>query len=91
MCIALPGAQGKCLPNPSNLIQVYDAQKGAFGELGMLDVQQIFGRAGRPQFDTSGEGIIITTHDKLPHYLGMLTHQVGELYIGYDSNASGSR
>jgi activating signal cointegrator complex subunit 3 len=61
---------------------VYDAQKGAFGELGMLDVQQIFGRAGRPQFDTSGEGIIITTHDKLPHYLGMLTHQVGELYIG---------
>ncbi|GAX76248.1 hypothetical protein CEUSTIGMA_g3692.t1 [Chlamydomonas eustigma] len=56
--------------------QVYDAQKGAFGELGMLDVQQIFGRAGRPQFDTSGEGIIITTHDKLPHYLGMLTHQI---------------
>lgn len=29
--------------------QVYDAQKGAFTELGMLDVQQIFGRAGRPQ------------------------------------------
>jgi hypothetical protein len=55
---------------------VYDAQKGAFGELGMLDVQQIFGRAGRPQFDTSGEGIIITAHDKLTHYLGMLTHQV---------------
>ena len=55
---------------------MYDAQKGAFGELGMLDVQQIFGRAGRPQFDTSGEGIVVTSHDKLPHYLGMLTHQV---------------
>lgn len=63
-----------CHPHSS---KVYDAQKGAFGELGMLDVQQIFGRAGRPQFDTSGEGIIITSHDKLPHYLGMLTHQVG--------------
>eukprot|EP00798_Chlamydomonas_sp_ICE-L_P004883 gene4883-34648_t len=36
---------------------------------------QIFGRAGRPQFDDSGEGIIITTHNKLAHYLGMLTHQ----------------
>lgn len=42
----------------------------------MLDVQQIFGRAGRPQFEDSGEGIIITTHDKLAHYLSMLTHQL---------------
>ena len=41
----------------------------------MLDVQQIFGRAGRPQFDDSGEGIIITQHAQLAHYLGMLTHQ----------------
>lgn len=37
---------------------------------------QIFGRAGRPQFDTSGEGIIITTHNKLSHYLRLLTHQL---------------
>lgn len=42
----------------------------------MLDVQQIFGRAGRPQFEDSGEGIIITAHDKLAKYLGMLTHQL---------------
>ena len=41
----------------------------------MLDVQQIFGRAGRPQFDDSGEGIIITQHAQLAHYLGLLTHQ----------------
>jgi len=39
-------------------------------------VQQIFGRAGRPQFEDSGEGIIITAHDKLAKYLGMLTHQL---------------
>ncbi len=45
----------------------------------MLDVQQIFGRAGRPQYEDSGEGIILTTHDKLARYLGMLTHQVGDL------------
>ena len=34
--------------------QVYDAQKGGFSDVGMLDVQQIFGRAGRPQFEDSG-------------------------------------
>lgn len=56
--------------------QVYDAQRGRFCDLGVLDVQQIFGRAGRPQFDTSGEGIIITTHEKLNHYLSLLTHQL---------------
>ncbi|GFR39795.1 hypothetical protein Agub_g281, partial [Astrephomene gubernaculifera] len=55
--------------------QVYDAQKGGFADVGMLDVQQIFGRAGRPQYEDSGLGIILTTHDKLAHYLGMLTHQ----------------
>ena len=78
------------LPTQSSthVYQVYDAQKGAFGELGMLDVQQIFGRAGRPQFDTSGEGIIITTHDKLPHYLGMLTHQVGVKSVGEGSDVT---
>ena len=42
---------------------------------GMLDVQQIFGRAGRPQFEDEGLGIIITQHAQLAHYLGMLTHQ----------------
>jgi activating signal cointegrator complex subunit 3 len=40
----------------------------------MLDVMQIFGRAGRPQFDTTGEGIIITSHDKLAMYLSLLNH-----------------
>ncbi|KAG0625562.1 hypothetical protein M758_2G065100 [Ceratodon purpureus] len=56
--------------------QLYDPKAGGFRELGMLDVMQIFGRAGRPQFDTSGEGIIITTHNKLSHYLRLLTHQL---------------
>ncbi len=34
--------------------EIYDAERGAFVDIGVLDVQQIFGRAGRPQFDTSG-------------------------------------
>lgn len=29
--------------------QVYNAEKGGFTEVSVLDVQQIFGRAGRPQ------------------------------------------
>eukprot|EP00850_Spirogloea_muscicola_P017869 SM000157S02099 [mRNA] locus=s157:242304:257751:- [translate_table: standard] len=56
--------------------QIYDSKAGGWKELGMLDVMQIFGRAGRPQFDTSGEGIIITSHSKLSHYLRLLTHQL---------------
>ena len=54
---------------------MYDAKKGSFVDIGILDVLQIFGRAGRPQFDKQGEGIIITSHDKLSHYLALLTRQ----------------
>ena len=55
--------------------QIYDAKHSAFVDLGILDVMQIFGRAGRPQFDTSGLGIIMTNYTKLSHYLSLLTHQ----------------
>jgi activating signal cointegrator complex subunit 3 len=63
---------------PAHLVVIkgttlYDPQRGGFRDLGVLDVQQIFGRAGRPGFDTSGEGVIVTEHKKLAHYLGMLT------------------
>lgn len=34
--------------------EIYDPQKGAFCDIGILDVQQIFGRAGRPQYETFG-------------------------------------
>uniref|UniRef100_A0A3Q3K309 Activating signal cointegrator 1 complex subunit 3 n=1 Tax=Monopterus albus TaxID=43700 RepID=A0A3Q3K309_MONAL len=55
--------------------QIYDAKRGTLVDLGILDVMQIFGRAGRPQFDKYGEGTIITTYDKLSHYLTLLTQQ----------------
>lgn len=55
--------------------EIYDSERGSFVDLGILDVLQIFGRAGRPQFDQSGTGIIITTHNKLSHYLSLLTNQ----------------
>ena len=55
--------------------QIYNAKVGSFVDLGILDVMQIFGRAGRPQYDTFGHGTILTTHDKLSHYLSSLTSQ----------------
>ncbi|CAF0793697.1 unnamed protein product [Didymodactylos carnosus] len=55
--------------------ELYDSKKGSFVDLSILDVLQIFGRAGRPQFDTNGLGIIITSYDKLQHYLSLLTRQ----------------
>ncbi|XP_073959709.1 activating signal cointegrator 1 complex subunit obelus [Choristoneura fumiferana] len=55
--------------------EIYDQSHGTFVDLSILDVLQIFGRAGRPQFDKSGTGIIITAHDKLSHYLKSMTNQ----------------
>lgn len=56
--------------------EIYDSKHGSFVDLGILDVLQIFGRAGRPQFDTTGHAVIITSHDKLSHYLSLLTNQI---------------
>ena len=44
-------------------------------DLSILDVQQIFGRAGRPQFDIFGEAHLITSQRSLPRYLNLLINQ----------------
>lgn len=56
--------------------QVYDSAKGAFTDLSVLDVLQVFGRAGRPGMESSGVGYICTTEDKLQHYLDAVNSQV---------------
>ncbi|KAK7849541.1 dexh-box atp-dependent rna helicase dexh12 [Quercus suber] len=56
-------AWGVNLPAHSVIIkgtQIYNPEKGAWTELSPLDVMQMLGRAGRPQYDSYGEGIIIT-------------------------------
>ena len=69
------------LINPPLLVvikgtQVYDSSKGQFADLSILDVLQVFGRAGRPGLETSGEGYICTTEDRLAHFLDKVTSQV---------------
>ncbi|KAI3652633.1 hypothetical protein MP228_002058 [Amoeboaphelidium protococcarum] len=56
--------------------QVYSPEKGDWIELSPQDVLQMLGRAGRPQYDTFGEGIIITTQDELQFYLSLLNTQL---------------
>lgn len=52
---------------------VYEPGVG-WKNLSILDVQQIFGRAGRPQFDTSGEATLITKIETLNHFMSMLNN-----------------
>ena len=56
--------------------KVYNPEKGRWCELGSLDVLQMLGRAGRPQYDTKGEGILITNHSELQYYLSLQNQQL---------------
>lgn len=79
LCCTATLAWGVNLPAAAVVIkgtQVYSAQEGKFVDLGILDVLQIFGRAGRPQFEDTGIGMICTTQDKLHHYLTAITEQL---------------
>jgi len=78
LCCTATLAWGVNLPAAAVVIkgtQLYSAEAGKFVDLGILDVLQIFGRAGRPQFQDTGIGMILTTQDKLQHYLTAVTQQ----------------
>ena len=53
---------------------IYDPNLTDSRDLSILDVQQMFGRAGRPQYDTNGEAVLMTDHSKVSHYIGALTN-----------------
>ena len=55
--------------------ELYDPERGGYVDLSILDVLQIFGRAGRPQYDTSGHAILITPHASMGKYLTLLGEQ----------------
>lgn len=79
LCCTATLAWGVNLPADCVIIkgtQVYDSKKGGFVDLGISDVIQIFGRAGRPGFGSAnGTGILCTSNDKLDHYVSLITQQ----------------
>ncbi|KAF8558857.1 Sec63-domain-containing protein [Imleria badia] len=78
LCCTATLAWGVNLPAHAVVIkgtQLYDSGKGSFVDLSILDVLQVFGRAGRPGLESSGEGYICTTEDKLTHYLDAVASQ----------------
>ncbi|KAI6238035.1 hypothetical protein M3Y99_00730500 [Aphelenchoides fujianensis] len=56
--------------------QIYNAEKGCWTELGALDIMQMMGRAGRPQYDERGKGILITHNSELQFYLSLMNQQL---------------
>ncbi|KJP85559.1 hypothetical protein AK88_04825 [Plasmodium fragile] len=55
---------------------VYNISVGDFDELSSMDVLQMVGRSGRPQYDKSGKAIIITDHKNLQLYLSLNNEQL---------------
>jgi pre-mRNA-splicing helicase BRR2 len=79
LCCTATLAWGVNLPAHAVIIkgtQIYDPSKGRWAELSPLDVQQMLGRAGRPQYDSEGEGIIMTAHNELQYYLSLMNLQL---------------
>jgi len=79
LCCTATLAWGINLPAHTVVVkgtEVYNPEKGGAVDLSILDVQQIFDSAGCPQFDTSGEATLITSHDSLAPYLDKLIKAV---------------
>jgi replicative superfamily II helicase len=63
---------------PARVVVIRDISNDAVGEdLSSLDILQMLGRAGRPQYDDRGFGWIIAPRDRASYYLELL--KVGKL------------
>lgn len=56
--------------------ETYNPEKGLWVQLSPQDILQMLGRAGRPRYDKSGEGVIITAQEELQYYLAILNQQL---------------
>ncbi len=58
---------------PARVVVIRDISNDAVGEdLSSLDILQMLGRAGRPQYDDKGFGWIIAPRDRASYYLELL-------------------
>lgn len=72
-------AWGVNLPAHTVIIKgtdVYSPEKGDWERLSPQDILQMLGRAGRPRYDTHGNGIIITNQTDIQYYLAVLNQQL---------------
>lgn len=53
----------------------YSQESGSFQNIGILDIVQIFGRAGRPQYDDIGHAYLITDNKELNSYYGLIQNR----------------
>ena len=70
----------------------YDASEGKKVDISILDILQMFGRAGRPQFDKKGVGMIFCPLSKLSYFVSKLKNQINiesvlERYLADSLNA----
>ena len=56
--------------------ETYSPEKGSWVQLSPQDILQMLGRAGRPRYDKSGEGVIITSQEEIQYYLAILNQQL---------------
>ncbi|RYZ15868.1 MAG: hypothetical protein EOO70_05830 [Myxococcaceae bacterium] len=78
LCCTATLAWGVNLPAHTVIVkgtEIYDPERGGFVDMSVLDILQIFGRAGRPQYDVEGHAVLLTHQKSLTHYLGLLTQQ----------------
>ncbi|KAF5153407.1 Sec63 Brl domain protein [Theileria parva strain Muguga] len=70
-------AWGVNLPAHSVIIKgTFIGGVGVDRNINNLELNQIMGRAGRPQFDVEGKGILLTDHKNLYSYVRMQTERV---------------
>ncbi|CCK71247.1 ATP-dependent RNA helicase BRR2 KNAG_0G01900 [Huiozyma naganishii CBS 8797] len=72
-------AWGVNLPAHTVIIKgtdVYSPEKGGWDHLSAQDILQMLGRAGRPRYDTFGDGIVITNQSDIQYYLAVLNQQL---------------
>ncbi|CAO1621141.1 unnamed protein product [Sympodiomycopsis kandeliae] len=75
LCCTSTLAVGVNLPAHSVIICGTQRYEGRWVELPDLDVLQMLGRAGRPQFDQTGVAVIMTEQSRVEHYQQMASGQ----------------